>query len=139
MSRALPYATPPDPRLQRPEPRGEWVLCDSVWIRDGVCAWTIPAGFRMDLASIPRAVRALMETSDLGIVAPVAHDFLYRRGGWATPHIRYSRGQADRLFADLMRWEGVPAWRRWAAYYGVRLGGWASWRNVPPPERARAA
>lgn len=118
------YALPADPTVRRPDPRGPWVLVDGFEVFDGARRFAIPAGFECDMASIPRAARVAMETTDLGIVAPSCHDYLYRYGGAGL----YTRADADRLFRDLMAWDGVPWWRRWTAYAAVRVGGWAAWR-----------
>lgn len=101
-----------------------------------VGAWlTIPAGEATDLASIPRVLQVLsgVDPWELGIVAPVVHDYLYRRGGEPDPGAcvpahTFTREQADAEFLHLMerceigkakrgwahrlvRWFGAPHWR----------------------------
>lgn len=122
------HAWPPDPAVSRPHAEGPWVVRDTIYVYDLDWAWVIPAGFECDLASIPRAVRPLMETSDLGLIPPIIHDFLYRSGGVAGPY-KYTRKQADRLFLGLMEWCGVAAWRRQMAYRAVRWFGRGAWQG----------
>ncbi|MEW8044190.1 MAG: DUF1353 domain-containing protein [Candidatus Sedimenticola endophacoides] len=52
----------------------------------------------------------------------------YRRDGqWCATHGRWSRREADRLFARIMREAGVSRFKRRVAFIGVRLFGWFSW------------
>lgn len=122
-------AIPRSPSHRRIGPRHEWELVEALTICDGLSCWTIPAGTAWDYASVPRPARLIMETTDLGCVASAAHDYLYRRGGVIVPHIQYTRGQADKLFLRLMAWERVPWFRRYPAYYAVRVGGRGAWRE----------
>lgn len=84
----------------------------------------IPDGFSFDLASVPRALWSLIAPFELSILAPLVHDFLYRGNDE-----RYSRAEADDLFRALMEREGVPWWRRWAAYAAVVRYGAEFWRG----------
>lgn len=86
----------------------------------------IPAGFRFDAASVPRLVWPIISPTELGVVAPLVHDWLYRTGGQQG---RFSRRAADRIFKRHMRAEGVADWKVQAAYAAVRLFGWRSWRS----------
>jgi hypothetical protein len=104
---------------------------------------TAPAGFRFDMASVPRAVHAFIGRLDLGLRAPLFHDLLYHHGGrlpgrlyqwhidgeWVNADAPWSRRDADRLFGRHMREDGVARWRRRAAYRAVRLFGGGSWRS----------
>ena len=77
---------------------------------------TVPVGYISDLASIPRMPLVYRELESLADMPGVAHDFCY------------STGFLDRDTADLMLKEacfliGLPAWKVWAIYYGVRVGG----------------
>jgi hypothetical protein len=93
---------------------------------------TVPSQFTFNLASVPRAFWWLIAPFELSIAAPLIHDFLYRhRGdppaGAIAPPRRYSRKQTDLLFRKVMSQEGVPAWRRVAAYHAVRWFGAGAW------------
>lgn len=117
--------------------RDRWVLVKPYTYVDGEHRIRIPAGFTFDLASVPRAVWSIIAPFELSIAAPLLHDFLYRHGGvppqgTVTPYRTWTRAEADRLFRDVMAREGVPGWRRWAAYSAVRAFGGGSWRGSGP-------
>lgn len=124
----LPESELPRPHLDYDVRRGVWRLEADYAVQDGECTLTIPKGFTLDLASIPRALWLVMSSIDLGLVGPLAHDFLYWIGGhvenYTEPKRRYTRHEADRLFAQLMQREGVPFWKRKVAYRAVRWFGW---------------
>ena len=92
----------------------------------------VPDQFEFDLASIPRPFWWLVAPFELSIAAPLLHDFLYRYAGdppagSIVPPRSYSRAQADLMFRDVMKQEGVWAWRRVAAYRAVRWFGSGAW------------
>jgi hypothetical protein len=99
----------------------------------------VPAGFRHDFASVPRPLWVLISPLDLGN-ASIFHDWLYRhRGGvatlrrapgetaWSPVTTPWTRRDTDRLWARIMREQGVAKWRRRAAYRAVRLCGRSAW------------
>lgn len=86
----------------------------------------LPEGFTFDAASVPRLVWTIIAPVELGIVAPAVHDFLYRTGGDGG---KWTRGEADGLFLDHMKAEGVGWLKRRAAWLAVRVGGRASWQE----------
>ncbi len=113
---------------------------------EGVYRLVVPEGFEHDFASIPRLLWSLIAPIDLGI-ASIFHDWLYTRAGraetlrwtdagWeAVPEV-WTRRDADRLFARLMREQGVARWRRRAAFLAVRAVAGRFWdqpahRNPP--------
>jgi Protein of unknown function (DUF1353) len=113
---------------------GRWRLERDYEYRDGDTAITVPAGFEFDLSSVPRIFWSLIAPFELSIAAPLVHDFLYRHGGRppegsVIPPRTYTRAEADRIFRAIMRWEGVPAWRRGLAYAAVRVFGRSAWRS----------
>lgn len=91
-----------------------------------VCArWgDVPAGFRTDGASLPRALWPFLGSPFDPLVMPAAvqHDHAYRFG---VP----GRRQADRFFRDMLRAARVSAVRAWLLWLGVRLFGWLYWRT----------
>jgi hypothetical protein len=112
----------------------QWRLEANYVYRDGATTITVPAGFRFDLSSVPRALWWLIAPFELSIAAPLLHDFLYLHGsspplGSVDPPRTYTRADADRVFVELMRAEGVPAWRRLLGYAAVRLFGGNAWRS----------
>lgn len=128
---------------------------ECVWTHEHRKHWLlIPQGTISDGNSVPFFARFLVPGDwTLGVVPVIVHDFLYSRNGRLEPHeyaVEYQPGiwgdpldrldgtrtvwtreEADRLFARLMREAGVPRWRRRAAYRGVRLAWWQEWSIQP--------
>lgn len=108
---------------------------------DYSCQWeghtlTVTAPFWFDLSSVPRGVWPLIAPFELGIRAPLFHDWLYRFGGdppeeegSIEPPRTYVRSQADELFRQHMLEDGVPGWRVRLAYRAVRWFGSRAWRD----------
>jgi hypothetical protein len=95
---------------------------------------TVPKGLIFDRASIPRIFWLLISPDDLGNVAPLLHDYLYRNGGklpknHVNPYRTYSRRDTDDLFLEVMTKCGVEPWRRKAAYDAVRLASDFAWKD----------
>jgi len=82
----------------------------------------VPMGFVTDLASVPWFARWLVPTWGKFSAASIVHDWLY----FDQP---CSREEADTIFAELMKADGVRASRRMALVSGVRAGGWVAWRK----------
>ena len=111
-----------------------WRLEADYVYHDGPTAITVPAGFRFDLSSVPRALWSVIAPFELSIVAPLLHDFLYESGGRPPdvsidPPRTYTRGEVDRMFLEIMEAEEVTVWRRRLAYSAVRIFGWRAWRG----------
>lgn len=111
---------------------GKWRLEAAYGYFDAPNQITVPSQFSFDLASVPRPFWWLIAPFELSIAAPLLHDFLYRfqgspPGGAIVPPRTYSREETDLLFRDIMTQEGVPAWRRAAAYRAVRWFGAGGW------------
>lgn len=73
---------------------------------------TVPAGFRTDFASVPRAPFAYWLTGGAARLASVVHDYLLVQG--------FQRATADAVFLEAMRASAVPWWRRVLMWSGVR-------------------
>lgn len=114
----------------RGNPRYRWRLVRTYLYHGRLCTIVIPEGFRCDLASVPRLVWWLIAPFELSLAAPLVHDFLYRYGGMLASGQVLIRAEADTLFRELMEREHVPAWRRFLAYWAVRLFGRSSWRGA---------
>lgn len=89
----------------------------------------VPAGFRTDLASVPRMVGAYLLFGGKAPRAAVVHDFLYSGG------LLVSRDTADEVFREALRATGYSWLTVQAMYRGVRWGG-ASRFNAPNVEQA---
>lgn len=106
-----------------PEVGSGWYALAEPWSWAGPPAVSIPRGFTYDLASIPRALRWAVSPHEIGLAAPLVHDYFYRNGG-------VTRRVADRAMLDLMILERVPRARRLLVYTAVRAGGWWAWRRA---------
>ena len=81
----------------------------------------VPKGFITDFASVPRLPMTYLLAGDTAHAAAVIHDFLYRNK-------LGTRRQADAIFFEAMAADGEPAWRRWAMWSAVRVGGRWTWK-----------
>ena len=104
--------------VQHPTNPDNWILAQDFHYGGHV----IPRGFVTDFASIPRLLQGLIKPTDLGDTGPVVHDWKYRKGIG-------KRSAVDAEFLRNMKKDGIPWWKRQAAYAGVRIGGWASWNS----------
>ena len=115
--------------------RRTWLLLeDYSYVYQGH-ALTAKAGYAFDLSTIPRALWWLIAPNELSIVAPLFHDLLYEYRGrlpsdtYVSPYRTYTRLEADDLFLHLLELEGVPWWRRVAAYSAIRAVGGVYWQT----------
>lgn len=118
-----------DPPLLLPvhiDPKGgatPFVLACDLTYRGPVVQVTVEAGFRYDMASIPKLARLIISNTDPRIVrAATIHDKLYAEK-------RVNRRIADAIFADIMRYDRMPWIKRTLAYWSVRLFGGLAWRR----------
>lgn len=94
----------------------------------------IPRNTIYDRASIPRVLSVLITKDELGAVAPLIHDYLYRHGGVLRQsdvfqYRLFSRSEADDIFLEAMRKCGVPRTKRNLAWAAVRVGGAFAWKS----------
>jgi hypothetical protein len=119
------FLTDLDARLVNPsanEGRGEWQLdAPLVYLSDLAGTLTVPAGFRTDFASVPRVPIAFLLCGDTASRAAALHDWLY-----TAPH-QVNRSTADKILKEAAIADGVPAWRAWMLWAGVRVGGSFHW------------
>lgn len=106
-----------------------YLTTEDIWITaeeysDPEYAVTIPANYRTNLASIPRILWPFIAPFELSEVAPLVHDYLYDKAGTS-----YKKKEADEIFRRIMKREGVPAWKRFCAYWAVRLFAGPVWRK----------
>lgn len=83
---------------------------------------TVPIGFYTDFASVPRIGIIYSLLGDTAHEPAVAHDWLYY-SALTTKEI------ADKVLLEAMGVIGIPAWRKYPIYWGVRLGGWYAWNK----------
>lgn len=87
----------------------------------GTCSEaTVPSGFRTDLASIPVALRSLLDRNGLSRRPAVLHDWLYALQPCA-------RAEADATLRAALIADGETPFRAWVYYAGVRIGGAGPW------------
>ena len=86
----------------------------------------VPSDFVTDFASVPRLPLVYALSGDTAHLAAVVHDWLY------TPPMKVPRKDADDILLEASAASGVPAWRRWMMWAGVRVGGGSKFQ-VPDP------
>jgi hypothetical protein len=85
--------------------------------------FTVPKGTETDFSSIPWFGRLLVRWSKVDI-AGVVHDWLYQTGS-------ITRARADTIWrlVALAGEQNANAFQAWAAWLGLRLGGWIVWNR----------
>ena len=98
------------------------------------CKLTAFAGYRFDLATVPKLLRWVISPYELGNLAPLFHDMMYELRGpfpqepvYITPYRKFTRDEVDELFRHHMEISGVRQWRRNLASRIVRLVGGIWW------------
>lgn len=111
------------PLVLKAEGPGEWSVQEPFrYEADTGAIYIVPVGFVTDLASIPRITRPLIDINGKSRRPAVLHDWLYcLKVG--------TRSEADSLFLEALKSEGVGFTTRWSMYIGVRTGGWYYWRG----------
>ncbi|MGF6549288.1 DUF1353 domain-containing protein [Paraburkholderia youngii] len=117
-----------DLQMENATPRddGLWRLMAPLIYQSDVAGqtFTVPTGFLTDLASVPRIPIAYLLAGGTSNEASVVHDFLY-----STQPV--TRAIADAVLREASAVTGVPAWRRWLMWAGVRVGGRFHWIDTP--------
>lgn len=103
--------------------RGTWRLTKPLVYQSDIEAttFTVPVGFETDFCSCPRTPVAFLLVADSAHEASALHDWLY-----TAPH-PICREMADALLEEAALATGVPAWRAWLLWAGVRMGGASHW------------
>ena len=85
--------------------------------------FTAPAGMITDMTSTPRFIwRIIPPATGKQRKGAVIHDLLYR--------IQVTtRKEADEIYQDCMKLDGVPSWKRRIIHIGLRVGGWVTWKK----------
>ncbi|MBF6213169.1 DUF1353 domain-containing protein [Nocardia puris] len=91
-----------------------WRLTEPLVYRGAVDEFTVPAGFRTDFASVPRALVWLIPRIGAYTRAAILHDYLLQSKVVSTV-------DADGLFRRCLRELGVSFARRWMMWAGVRV------------------
>jgi hypothetical protein len=89
---------------------------------------TIPAGYRTDGASVPRAFYNIIARFTDALPAALVHDLRYDPPEVDGVKRRVmTRAHADSEFYRNLRAGGVSRRRAWLAYSAVRAAGWRPW------------
>ena len=98
----------------------EFILTKPLTRQTAFGAFTAPVGFHTDLASVPWQVLRSWPRFGRHAPAAITHDLIYREPG----HFGLDREDADRVFKDLLRADGVRygdveiLWRAGRAFGG---------------------
>lgn len=105
-------------------PGSTWQVAEPLFYQDKKYGLIkVPAGFKTDLASVPRIAWRIVNSSTPGTRRPaVVHDYIYTQ---LTNY--FSRKQADKIFYRALRECGVNYLLANAMYFAVRIGGKSSW------------
>lgn len=119
-------------------PHQGWLLTSDLPVLIAEGRFTIPKGFKSDLASIPRLLRVLpgFDCYECGVRAPVIHDWGYQKGGQVSDTILLSRKRVDDLLRIFARCDGVGRIRAFIVWAAVRAFGWLAYRRMPNREQA---
>lgn len=96
------------------------LLSDFVFLPTSGRPIVVPVGFETDFASIPRPLQGILDADNDVAPAATIHDFLY------SSMLRI-RSEADSLFFQALRANGVGWLRARLLWAGVRSGGWTRW------------
>jgi len=80
----------------------------------------VPKGYSTDLDSVPRVPFVHAWLKGRTTKSAIIHDWLYDN--------KHDRAEADKIFLEAMKDEGVPAWRRMPIYLAVRSFGWLAYK-----------
>ncbi len=97
---------------------------DVLWVDDEgetLAQFTVEAGFLTDGPSIPKRLRSVVPWYGHHLQPSVVHDWLYE------DNEGLSRLQADEMFLEGMKDEGVPWLRRYTMYRAIRAFGSELW------------
>ncbi|MHA1809343.1 MAG: DUF1353 domain-containing protein [Candidatus Heimdallarchaeaceae archaeon] len=101
----------------------EWRTKRDLVFYSGDVIYTVPSGFKTDLASIPRIFWSLIgHPAGEYSAAAVLHDWLY------SVQIE-SREKSDKLLLEGMEVLEVKKYKRYLIYWAVRIGGWKAWNK----------
>ena len=111
---------------------------DLKWDRVEKDKLTVPKGYITDMASVPRAAWAFIAPFDVARAA-VCHDIMYEKLNARRKHINTKEFKAMRAIADTVFMNGmnaseppVKAWKKFAAYWAVRMFGWSAIKSSAP-------
>lgn len=112
--------------VERLPKKGFRRISEDVSYDNGVVSVTAPKGFVTNFASIPDFLKWYVSNDDWRVVRPsIVHDWIYSEHQVAGGFI--SRSQADDLFYEMLRVEGMGWLKAKLMWAGVRIGGFIAW------------
>jgi hypothetical protein len=96
--------------------------------------YVIPKGFQFDGASVPKFLGAWLSPVGVLLMGGLVHDYAYRyacllkKGKKETSKI-YTQKETDIIFRDINIEVNGFVVLNYLAYWGLRLGGWLTWRS----------
>lgn len=114
--------------VERLPKKGFRKITEDVVYDNGRVTVSVPKGYITDFASIPSLFKVIVNNDDWRVVRPaISHDYMYEThqvvGGFI------SRKQADDLFYEMLRVEGMGWFKAKLMWAGVRIGGFIAWDN----------
>lgn len=106
--------------------RGDWKLLSPLEYQSDLFykpKITVPTGFITDFASVPRVPVVFLLVGNTASEAAVLHDYIYK----TLPH-PFTREEADDILYEASLATGVPKWRAWIIWAGVRMFGCKFWK-----------
>jgi len=123
----LSYQTQPntcyeEPGLRYLKDKRLWQLLDmTCWLYEGIFI-QVPVGFLTDIASVPSIFHSVFKPYGRHNRAAIIHDYLYKlRGKLPGVDYNFSRKNADDIFLDIMKVDGVSWVFRNTMYLAVRV------------------
>jgi hypothetical protein len=109
--------------------RGLWRLTQPLIYQSDLTGdtYVVPTGATTDFASVPRLPIAFLLCGGTASRPAALHDALYTPDPKTGKHMVPDRETADLVLKEAALSEGVPAWRAWALFLGVRVGGASHW------------
>ena len=108
---------------------GQWQLLSDYIFRDPETGihFIVPKGFITDLYSIPTFLRSMVSRIQNANGPSVVHDFLYQTMWFGSE----GRREADMVLARAMQlhWCPVSKFNAMKINWGLRLGGWATYKE----------
>ena len=99
---------------------------------------TVPEGYITDLASVPRICWIFIAPFDVARAA-ICHDIMYEKLNAVRKKVKAKEFKAMRAIADTVFMNGmnaseppVRAWKKFAAYWAVRMFGWSAIKSSAP-------
>ena len=92
----------------------------------------IEKGYTHDGASVPRFARWLIDRDGVHRESALLHDYLYENRGYIDLDMDsffYNRKDADQIFRECLKFQGLASWKVFLMYNAVRIGGGLYWND----------